>query len=141
MAEGDSVRFWEFEVKVNGDSAFLVSNSALLNVFCAAFVRHPLQVVTKITTETVKPTKICVLTKGEEAREQLLCDFSYKTIYDELTVIGQMFSDVSISSITLVQAGFILNASEKEFQDVENDMKTALKTMDTFSRRSQVSFV
>ena len=140
MDEDTCVSFWEFEINCSGKANLLCSNSAIVNFLCAAVVSHDDQLVVKIYTDSLKNAKIVVLTKGNEAKQLLLINYSTEKIFKELKTIIDSFSDISVVSINLIKLGFVLDFSFQDFDDLKLNVENTLQSMDSFTLQNQVGW-
>ena len=138
MDEDTCVSYWEFKINCSGEANLLCSNSAIVNCLCSALVSHDDQLVVKIYTDSLKNAKIVVLTKGNEAKQLLLINYSTENIFKELKTIIDSFSDISVVSIKLIKLGFVLDFSFQDFDDLKRYVENTLQSMDSFTPRNQV---
>ena len=143
MNEDNCIRFWEFKVGVIGNPAQLFENSMVLNIVCSTLANHQHQTVVKIKGNERNFAKISLITKGEEAKDQLLISYSSKTMFTELQNIGyDLFSGLLIEFIELVQMGIIVDSFEQEFEELKKDVQKTLQSSENaFSGEAEVSFI
>ena len=138
MAEDICVSYWEFEINCSGEENLLCSNPAIVNFVSSALASHDDQLVVKIYTTSLNHAKIVVLTKGNEAKQLLLINYSTENIFKELKTIIDSFPDISIVSIKLIKLGFVLNFSFQDFDDLKLNVENTLQSMDSFTSQNQV---
>ena len=125
------ISLWEFKVHLNEHAIIMLKNIATLNLICTAFADCQYQAVIKISVCDLEKdcAKVILLVNGELAEKNLLKNFSFGKIENELNQsLYCLSSEAIVTSLSICQVGYILDVSKSDFDDMLSDVRNSLNS-------------